>query len=146
MSDKKEPRGYRNKNPGNLKLTNINWDGKIPNTKNTDKVFEQFTTDFYGIRAAAMDLDSDINKGANTITKLINEYAPTTENKTQNYINFVVKQTGIGANAALKRDTQTILALLKAIFHYENGFLKYGDFLIINAIEAGAGKRDGFNK
>lgn len=144
-SSKPEPRGYRNKNPGNLKLSNITWDGKIPNAKNTDKVFEQFVSDYYGIRAAALDLYHDITKGADTIQKLITEYAPANENKTNDYIRFVAKKTGINSHKKLTPNTATLVALLKAIFEMENGFNKYGDMQIIAAIDGGVGKRYGIN-
>lgn len=146
QSSKKEPRGYRNKNPGNLKLSNIQWDGKIPNNKNTDGVFEQFSSDYYGIRAAALDLYHDItNKNQNTIRKLIYAYAPPSENKTNAYIASVSKSTGIAPDSKLIPNTRTLLALLKAIFKHENGHNKYGDIQIISAIDGGVGKKYGIN-
>lgn len=142
----KMPRGYRNKNPGNLKLSNIQWDGKISKSANNDGVFEQFTSDFYGIRAAALDLYHDItNKNQNTIRKLIYAYAPPSENKTNAYIASVSKSTGIYPDSKLVPNTRTLLALLKAIFKHENGFNKYTDMQIIASIDAGVGKKYGIN-
>jgi hypothetical protein len=117
------PRGIRNNNPGNLKITPLKWKGKIPFDKNTDGVFEQFETMAYGIRAMLIDLKGDIEKdGLNTITKVINEYAPPSENLTSNYINLVSKQMGIGPNTVFKADRDTLIRLGSAITGVENGW------------------------
>ena len=36
LGRKELTRGIRNNNPGNLVLTNIAWQGKIPNSQNTE--------------------------------------------------------------------------------------------------------------
>lgn len=115
------PRGIRNNNPGNLVITSIPWQGKIPVSQNTDGHFEQFTSVAYGIRAMALDIMNDINKGLNTLQALIYEYAPPHENNTQAYIDSVATQTGISPSAPVPMDTTTLAAIIKAKINVENG-------------------------
>lgn len=115
-------RGIRNKNPGNLVLTSIAWQGKIPTKQNTDGKFEQFTSMEYGIRAMFKDLVNDINKGKNTVRKLINEYAPPSENNTKKYIDDVCQSIGVMPDDVIKSINQSFLLKLgKAIIRKENG-------------------------
>lgn len=117
-----KPRGERNNNPGNIKLTGIKWMGKVPNSKNTDGTFEQFTHIAYGIRALMKDLIKDIKTdGQNTIRALITEFAPGSENDTGAYINAVSKSTGFGADEVLTPDFETVKKLVRAITRHENG-------------------------
>jgi hypothetical protein len=121
------PRGLRNNNPGNLVKTSIPWDGKIPLANNKDPRFEQFIELRYGIRAKMRDLITDINKGNNTVTGLIKEFAPDFENNTAAYIATVVKMTGLSAFSRIDLTEETLIALCKAISFVENGasFTKY---------------------
>jgi len=127
-------RGLRNNNPGNLVITKIKWDGKVPNEQNTDGKFEQFYKPVMGIRAMIIDVRGDIEKdGLNTIAKLIREYAPENENNTAAYIASVSKQVGIDKDSMLRRDNY--FALVKAIIKHENGINPYSDDLIKEAFE-----------
>ncbi len=115
------PVGLRNNNPGNLVKTSIDWEGKIPHSQNTTGRFEQFIELRYGIRAKMRDLVNDIKKGTNTITKLINEFAPPHENNTLAYINSVANTLGINPNMVIEPTEDTIVALCKIIAMVENG-------------------------
>lgn len=118
----KAPRGIRNNNPGNLVYSKVNdWLGKVPKDKNTDGTFEQFTDYKYGVRALIILLRNYIKGDRNTISKIFAEYAPVTENNTQEYINFVAKRTGIKADARLTATKDIIKALSQAIAKMENG-------------------------
>ncbi|WP_395048386.1 hypothetical protein, partial [Flavobacterium sp.] len=98
------------------------WQGKIPLSKNTDGKFEQFETMELGIRAMFKDLINDINKGKNTVRKLINEYAPPSENNTSQYIKDVSKSIGVTADEKIFSVNSTFLLMLgKAIIKKENG-------------------------
>lgn len=120
LNVKKLALGIRNNNPGNLVKTNITWLGKIPN--GTDAKFEQFTSIEYGIRAMCLDLVSDIRKGKNTLTKLITEYAPPSENNTSAYIDKVAKSMGLRPSDELVKVNGDFLAkLARAIIDVENG-------------------------
>lgn len=115
------PRGIRNNNPGNLKLTNIKWNGKFPNEQNTDRTFEMFLTPEYGIRAMIKDLKHDIDKGKKTVPQLITEYAPPSENDTEAYIDKVCKDLKVSRTAQLLATRNTLLLLVKSISRIENG-------------------------
>lgn len=114
-------RGIRNNNPGNLVLTGIGWEGKIPNAQNTDGTFEQFTSANYGIRAMAMDIMNDFGEGTDTLRKLINEYAPPHENDTAAYIAYVADALQINPDAPLTINADTLSILLHAQIQKENG-------------------------
>ena len=112
------PRGIRNNNPGNLVYNpSIKWQGQVGN----DGHFTVFSNILYGIRAYAMDTKHDINKGANTIEKLIYQSAPPTENQTEKYINTVSKVTGISRTQKLTPKADTLVKLAQGAFTVENG-------------------------
>lgn len=117
------PRGIRNNNPGNLKITNIPWQGKINVSQNDDGTFEQFEKYWYGIRAMLKDLINDITQdGDNTLVKLITSYAPSSDNNpTTGYIAFVENYTGIDRNAIITPDYNTMAQIAWAIIRFENG-------------------------
>ncbi len=122
LNDKSVSRGIRNNNPGNLIRTSNKWIGKIPYDQSTDTKFEQFVSLEYGVRAMILDLINDINKGKNTIRKLISEYAPAFENNTLAYINSVSASLNVTPDYQLKViDSGLILLLAKAIIKVENG-------------------------
>lgn len=114
------PRGLRNNNPGNLVITQIDWQGKIPLMLNTDKHFEQFENVHYGIRAMMRDLYNDYTKkGKNTVTALISEYAPSFENNTSAYIQNVIKF--VGSDYILTLDKTSMINMARAVHFVENG-------------------------
>lgn len=112
-------RGEKNNNFGNIRLTKINWKGKVKNELNTDKQFEQFISPIYGLRALYVLLNTYIKRGNNTISKIISVYAPTNENDTKKYINTVAKYTRIDKDTIIKISDLPIL--MKAISFVENG-------------------------
>ena len=115
-------RGLRNNNPGNLVRSSNAWQGKIPYPQSKDTKFEQFTELKWGIRAMFKDLINDINKGKNTVKKLIYEYAPPNENDTSLYIDKVCKSLGIGSESKISSVNNDFLKLLgRAIMKVELG-------------------------
>jgi len=118
-------RGYRNNNFGNIRITKDKngkqtfWTGEV---KGTDLDFKTFSTPAYGYRAIFALLKEYIGKGYNTIDKIINRYAPASENHTTNYINTVVKRTGIQPDSKIAAsDLITLTKLVSAISFVENG-------------------------
>lgn len=122
-------RGIRNNNPGNLRLTDIAWKGKVPRSQNTDGAFEQFRDDagvpghIWGIRAAYVDVRSKLSGGYNTVRKIISRYAPPNENNTEAYIAVVARAVGKSADAALT--SADLPRVLEAIIKHENGVQPY---------------------
>ena len=101
--DMSKVRSDRNNNPLNIRFTNIAWQGKKTKGK-SDNDFEEFESRDYGWRAAYKNIETKMNRGLNTITKLVSEWAPPTENNTNGYIQFVASKTGIDPNAVLTRE------------------------------------------
>lgn len=114
----KTPRGIRNNNPLNIRIGNT-WLGETPNP--TDSEFEQFCAVQYGLRAGFVILRRYIRRyGRNTIAKIINAWAPSSENNTQAYIDAVCKRTGIPQDTILSyEDEQQMVALVEAMAFVE---------------------------
>lgn len=118
-------RGIRNNNPGNLRSYGIEWQGKTGvdtfGGLTQDRGFVQFRDMTYGIRAMFMNMHTQIERGNDTIRKLITVWAPGHENNTQAYINYVVQRTGIPANARLNTHHKVLYHIGWAIMEKENG-------------------------
>lgn len=119
------PRGIRNNNPGNLIFTNINWKGKLSRHQNNDRRFEMFIAPVFGVRAMIKDLKHDIEKGKNTIPKLVEEYAPRFENNTDRYIETVCKDLKVSKRAKLLPTKNTLRLLVLSMTRVETG----GDYV-----------------
>lgn len=82
-------RGIRNNNPANIKLSSDRWQGQIPPCDCKEKVFCCFYSIDFGIRALIVLLHNYIIKGYDTPRLIISRFAPSSENHTENYINYV---------------------------------------------------------
>lgn len=118
-------RGINNNNPLNIRIvTNQNWLGK--KTPNTDVSFEQFQSPEYGIRAGLLLLlNYKYKYNKDTISEIIETFAPSSENDTQSYINFVSNRTKIDKNKVL--DIFDYKEVIKAMIFQENSF-EYSDY------------------
>lgn len=111
------PIGLRNNNPGNLRPGD-NWQGMIGQSGG----FITFQDCSWGLRALAIDLRSKISNGYDTISLIIDRYAPTADNNdTAAYIQSVVRTTSIPANKILIADGATLGALMRGIINVELG-------------------------
>jgi len=122
------PRGIRNNNPGNLRISSSAWRGKLSRERNTDGAFEQFYFFENGIRAMIKLIRNYIDSGKNTIRKIIASYAPSSDpgNNESVYISTVVNASGIGADVVLdKEDKERIRLIIKGMAKQENG----GDYI-----------------
>lgn len=90
-------------NPMNIRASNTKWLGEVDPGFKTD--FENFSTPADGYRAGFVTIYNYIKNGADTLTKILNKYAPPSENDTQAYIDQVSKYTGIDPNAQLNTKT-----------------------------------------
>lgn len=138
------PRGIRNNNPGNIRISTESWLGKIDPIYNTDGSFEQFTFPEFGIRALAVNLKNyQIKHRLYTVRGMITRFAPSNENNTNSYVNIVAKSLGISADTPIDfANPDVSLKLVKAIIKHENGVNPYPDNLIIRAINAALGLQD----
>lgn len=125
------PRGIRNNNPGNIR-----WDGStqwIGMTGQDDKGFVIFDTPEHGIRAMNRVLNTYSQYyGLNTISGIIERWAPTSENNTVSYVMAVEASTQIPKDQMLgKSDRSTLIA---AIIKHENGMQPYPEDTINRGI------------
>ena len=95
------PRSVRNNNPGNIRKSTETWQGEI---KSSDPEFKQFETFAWGTRAMIKLLFNYIDRGYNTIEKILNRWAPPSENDTEAYIRDVVNFTGIPRDRILSKN------------------------------------------
>lgn len=115
------PRGMRNNNPGNIRKSNTAWKGKI---SSTDNAFEQFSAYVWGIRAMIKNLQSyQRDRGLNTLTQLINTWAPAADNNdTSAYIRNVALSSGFSPTQSLNlSDKNTMRKLVRSMAVVENG-------------------------
>ena len=114
------PRGLRNNNPGNIRNSSTKWQGEIQPSK--DAAFKQFTTMEWGYRAMFKLLHTYIDKGFNTIEKIIFRWAPPTENNSSGYVTKVSTWTGINKDSIIvKADSKKLIDIVAAISRVENG-------------------------
>jgi hypothetical protein len=105
-----------NNNPGNLRDEGDDWEGST----GVNKGFTTFDTPQAGVRAMSKVLDTyHKDYGLNTISEIINRWAPPSENNTTNYINTVSNLTGIDADTPLTKDDRA--KLIKAMIRMEGG-------------------------
>ena len=115
----KEPRGIRNNNPLNIRLSKDKWQGQINPSGNAnvndnnsslkgEAVFCVFSSMEYGWRAAFVILCRTYygKYGLKTIRGIVTRWAPPKENNTEAYIRHVSDYTGIGPDRDLG-DPQT---------------------------------------
>lgn len=122
LNDPRRPRGIRNNNPGNIRRGTSNWLGKVAWSESKDKNFEQFQFYFYGVRALIVIINNYFTKyNLNTISKIIDRWAPPTENDTDSYIKAVSSLTGFKKSQILSNDKETLRKLTYAIADHENG-------------------------
>ena len=115
-----EPRGIRNCNPGNIRITKDRWQGLCP--AQTDSEFFQFTEMKWGYRALIRTLQNYRRKhGCQTIADFISRWAPRTENNTSGYITRVCREMQVPTSFVPDVDDKgTMCALAAAISQVEN--------------------------
>jgi hypothetical protein len=127
------PRGIKNNNPGNIRKSDIRWQGKVVGT---DPAFESFSSPEYGIRAMGRILRSYQRDGFDTVAEMIDRWAPPVENNTNAYVNAVAQAIGLAPHDKVDlADRDRLTRLLKAIVHHENGQQPYTDLVFERAID-----------
>lgn len=116
-----EPRGIRNCNPGNIRLSKDKWKGLRP--VQTDKEFFRFTEMRWGYRALLRTLQNYRWKHSlQTIEGMISRWAPPVENHTSDYISAVCKKLQVPSTYSPDvEDKGTMCAIAAAISEVENG-------------------------
>ena len=115
------PRGLRNNNPGNIRLSRDKWVGL--RREQTDPQFFQFTDIEYGYRALIIILQNYRRKhGLQTIAEMIHRWAPSNENNTVGYISRVCSEMQVPTTFVPDVDDKTTMVnMAAAISLVENG-------------------------
>lgn len=131
------PRGLRNNNPLNLRISGTNWRGKRPAQQNTDGAFEQFDTLLNGLRAALINIRTYINKyHCNTPQTIIQRWAPASDgNNTRAYVAKVCELTSFAPGRIIRfAERTTVCRLVWAMAFVECG--QFIDFESVNSAYA----------
>jgi len=131
-------RGYRNRNPGNIReneRVDYDWEGEA--VIDHDEDFEVFTDHRFGIRAMARILTNYARRGVTTVEEIITTWAPPRangkfENDTAAYIRSVSQRSGLAPQETVT--PQHYPALISAIIHHELGIQPYSQALIRQGI------------
>lgn len=127
-----KPRGIRNNNPLNIRENGTNWQGRVGN----DGEFVQFSMASLGVRAAARILKNYRDKyGINTVSGIINRWAPPNENDTQSYIESVAKKVRVSPSQTLGDSDYP--NLIRAMIYHENGQQPYAADVINQGFNEG---------
>lgn len=121
MASKKQPRGLRNCNPGNIRKNNIVYAGEI--VPSQDDEFKQFVTMAYGYRAIFVLLYTYQRRySLDTIEKMITRYAPSNENHTKAYINVVAERSCVSPQSHVTATNgDVMIPIVAAMSAVENG-------------------------
>lgn len=113
MSVSQEPLSIRNNNPGNLRFANQ------PGATQGEGGFARFETPEAGLAAMQKQIELDTQTRGLTLDRFLNKYAPPSENKTQNYINFVAQKTGLDPTKPVP--AERIADVQRAMIEMEGG-------------------------
>ncbi len=107
------PLSIQNNNPGNLRLAGQ------PGATEGRSGFAAFSSPGQGLRALTRQVVLDTQTRDMNLEDFLNKYAPPSENKTNQYISFVERQTGLDAEG--KVPESKIPQLVRAIVRMEGG-------------------------
>lgn len=128
-----EPRGIRNNNPGNLNF--VGQRGATLEGGGNGR-FAKWKTAHEGLQALANQLRLYSDRGLDSIRKVINTYAPSSENDTDAYVNQLAQFMGIDPDEKfdVKTDPAALAMLMQGIIKHENGYNPYSRDQINEAI------------
>ena len=132
-----EPRGLRNRNPGNIDYNPANqWQGQLKPVPAIEKRFARFNTPENGIRAMGKLLLTYQRKyGLRTVKAIIGRWAPDVENDTAAYVHAVEVSSGIRPGAEIDLTKPAVMrGIIKAIIHHENGGYAYPDAVLAEGV------------
>lgn len=132
-------RGERNNNPGNIVFVpTITWVGQLgleaDGPPGEAPRFIRFDCPENGIRAIAKILEAYHREGFDTIRKMIDRWAPPTENDTAAYIEDVAATLGDDPDAPSLLDDLALETLVEAIIHHENGRCIYAGAAVTEGV------------
>jgi hypothetical protein len=114
--------GYSLNNPGNIRNSPKRFSGEIE----SDKAFKKFKSMKYGFRAMTALLHSYIDNGYNTVDKILNRYAPSSDgNNPDRYAKSVIKLANVDRNQVLTNSdfkNGNMLNIIYAMTRVEQGY------------------------
>lgn len=118
---KRLSRGYRNCNPGNIRISKTRYKGEI--VPSQDTAFKQFQSMEYGYRAMFVLLRYYYKVlHLTTLRQIISRYAPESENDTNAYIASVADSIFKGADVPIAIDDRDeMVMIVSAMSRVENG-------------------------
>lgn len=133
-----DPRGLRNNNPLNLGFV-AGQQGLDPAAP-SDGRFGRYTSMEAGIAQSVRQMQIHARRGFDTVGKLIQKWAPETENDTAGYIRRVEAETGLGRDSRIDFTDEAMLArLVRAMARVENGRAP-GDDVIQRGVAQAVGR------
>lgn len=116
-----DPRGIRNNNPLNLEASPFTQ--RQPGFTGSDGRFGRFGSMDQGLAAADNLLQSYGQRGINTVTGIINRWAPANDgNPVSAYAQFVARKAGVDPNAPINMNDPAIRhRVVGAMAEFENG-------------------------
>lgn len=121
MNQNEVPRGLKNNNPLNIRISKDVFQGeKIPSS---DRVFKQFTSVAYGYRAGFKIICNYCSKyKLRTIRGIISRWAPENENDTLAYVRLVSSYSGIGPDDIIdSKNQEQMISIAAGMSKVENG-------------------------
>ena len=114
-------RSVRNNNPGNIRISNTPWVGKIDNPNESS--FETFATPELGVRAMTKNLYTYQNRGLSSVNDMIYTWAPPSENDSAGYASRVAAAMGVDPNTPinLSQNPQLAAKMIDAMILEEGG-------------------------
>lgn len=115
------PRGIRNCNPCNIRLSKTKYKGEIVPSQDTS--FKQFENMAYGYRAVFVLLHYYYSHyHLTTVRQMINRWAPPCENDTGSYVRHVAEAILLSPDAPLDiTNRETMVLMVCAMSKVENG-------------------------
>ncbi len=125
MAISQEPLSVRNNNPGNLRFV-----GQEGATQG-EGGFARFDSPEAGLNAMRKQIELDTQTRGMNLTQFLTKYAPPSENKTQSYVDFVVRKTGVDPTSPISPDQ--IPAIQAAMIEMEGGSRAANRFNVASA-------------
>ena len=117
------PRGIRNNNPGNLNFARQAGATKEAGANGRFAVFADAQA---GLNALSRQLQLYASRGLNSVSQMISQFAPPSENNTKAYIARVSKALGVTKTDSLNMsDPKVVRTMMDAIITVENGYNPY---------------------
>lgn len=133
-SSTRQTRAERNNNPGNLNFARQEG-AVLESGAGAGARFAKFNTVEEGIAALVKQLQRYQARGVDTISKIMEIYAPRSENNTDAYISAMTKWTGLGASQALDfNDPEILKKMISGISKKEGRYTPLTENQILSGI------------